>query len=129
MIVALDLIVKLADPATTLITGHGTNVRKPELLPHRAMILDIQAKVKALVDRGKSLQEVLAANLTAPYDATTNGDTPTTASTQVTVPQVAGTYLFKLTANDSSLSTSATMTLTVNPVVVTVPIVKLLLLT
>jgi len=44
--------------------------------------------------------------------------TPTAASTQVTVPQVAGTYLFKLTANDSSLSTSATMTLTVNPVVV-----------
>jgi len=44
--------------------------------------------------------------------------TPTTASTQVTVPQVAGTYVFKLTANDSSLSTSATMTLTVNPVVV-----------
>jgi len=43
--------------------------------------------------------------------------TPTTASTQVTVPQVAGTYVFKLTANDSSLSTSATMTLTVNPVV------------
>jgi len=44
--------------------------------------------------------------------------TPTTASTQVTVPQVAGTYIFKLTANDSALSTSATMTLTVNPVVV-----------
>jgi hypothetical protein len=45
-------------------------------LPYRAMILDIQARVKGLVDRGASLQDVLAANLTAPYDATTKGDSP-----------------------------------------------------
>jgi hypothetical protein len=31
--------------------------------------------VKTLRDQGKSLQEVLAANLTAPYDKTTLGDT------------------------------------------------------
>jgi cyclase len=76
MIVALDLIEKLADPNTTLVAGHGTNIKKPELLPYRAMILDIQARVKGLVDRGASLQDVLAANLTAPYDATTKGDSP-----------------------------------------------------
>ena len=32
-------------------------------------------KVQKLRDEGKSLDEVLAANLTAPYDATTLGDT------------------------------------------------------
>jgi hypothetical protein len=31
-------------------------------------------KVQKLRDEGKSLDEVLAANLTAPYDATTLGD-------------------------------------------------------
>ena len=51
-------------------------IKKPELLPYRAMIVDIRAKTKQLVEQGKSLQEVLAANLTAPYDATTKGDTP-----------------------------------------------------
>ena len=51
-------------------------VKKAELLPYRAMIVDIMAKTKALVDQGKSLEQVLAANLTAPYDATTKGDTP-----------------------------------------------------
>ena len=76
MIVAIDLITKLAGPDTTLITGHGTMISKPELQPYRAMILDIRAKTKPLVDQGKSLDEVLAANLTAPYDATTKGDTP-----------------------------------------------------
>jgi hypothetical protein len=40
------------------------------------MILDVMARAKALVDQGKTLEEVLAANLTAPYDATTKGDTP-----------------------------------------------------
>jgi hypothetical protein len=39
------------------------------------MLVDILAKVQMLRDQGRSLQEVLAANLTAPYDATTLGDT------------------------------------------------------
>ena len=39
------------------------------------MLVDIMAKVKALRDQGRSLKDVLAANLTAPYDATTEGDT------------------------------------------------------
>jgi cyclase len=76
MITAIDMIVETAGPDTTLITGHGTMVKKAELLPYRAMLVDILAKTKNLVDQGKSLDEVLAANLTAPYDATTKGDTP-----------------------------------------------------
>jgi hypothetical protein len=39
------------------------------------MIVDILAKVQGLRDQGKSLEEVLAANLTAPYDATTEAET------------------------------------------------------
>jgi hypothetical protein len=39
------------------------------------MLVDIMAKVKALREQGKSLKDVLAANLTAPYDKTTLGDT------------------------------------------------------
>ena len=75
MLDAADLIAKLAGPNTTLIPGHGTLIKKQDLLPYRAMIVDIMAKVKALRDRGTSLKEVLAANLTAPYDAATLGDT------------------------------------------------------
>jgi cyclase len=75
MIEAVDLIRKLAGPDTTLIPGHGTLVKKDDLLGYRAMLVDILAKVQKLRDQGKSLDEVLAANLTAPYDATTLGDT------------------------------------------------------
>jgi glyoxylase-like metal-dependent hydrolase (beta-lactamase superfamily II) len=75
MIEAIDLIEKIAEPDTTLIPGHGTLVTKKDLLGYRAMLVDILAKVQKLRDQGKSLDDVLAANLTAPYDATTLGDT------------------------------------------------------
>jgi glyoxylase-like metal-dependent hydrolase (beta-lactamase superfamily II) len=75
MIEAVDLIPKLAGPDTTLVPGHGTLVRKKDLLAYRAMLVDILGKVQKLRDEGKSLEEVLAANLTAPYDETTLGDT------------------------------------------------------
>jgi glyoxylase-like metal-dependent hydrolase (beta-lactamase superfamily II) len=75
MIDAVDLIEKISGPDTTLVPGHGTLVRKNDLLGYRAMLVDILGKVQKLRDEGKSLDEVLAANLTAPYDATTLGDT------------------------------------------------------
>jgi glyoxylase-like metal-dependent hydrolase (beta-lactamase superfamily II) len=75
MLDAVDLIGKLANTDTILIPGHGTLIKKNDLLGYRAMIVDILAKVKKLRDQGKSLEEVLAANLTAPYDATTEGET------------------------------------------------------
>jgi cyclase len=75
MVEAADLIARLAGPNTTLIPGHGTLIKKQDLLPYRAMVLDVMAKVKTMRDQGRSLKEVLAANLTAPYDATVLGDT------------------------------------------------------
>jgi cyclase len=75
MLEAIDLIGKIAGPDTTLIPGHGTLVKKSDLAPYRAMLVDILGKVQKLREEGKSLDEVLAANLTAPYDATTQGDT------------------------------------------------------
>jgi glyoxylase-like metal-dependent hydrolase (beta-lactamase superfamily II) len=75
MLEAIDLFDKLAGADTTLIPGHGTLIKKRDLLAYRAMLVDVMAKVKALREQGKSLKEVLAANLTAPYDNTTQGDT------------------------------------------------------
>jgi cyclase len=75
MIEAVDLIERLTDDRTTLVPGHGTLVHKRDLLGYRAMLVDVMTKVSNLRRQGKSLDEVLAANLTAPYDATTLGDT------------------------------------------------------
>ncbi len=70
---ALDAVTKLAGPKTTLVPGHGTIIHAADIAPYRDMILDIQAKVLQMVKDGKSLQEVLAAKLTSPYDAKVPG--------------------------------------------------------
>ena len=75
MLDAVDLIEKVAGAETTLVPGHGTLIKKKDLLPYRAMLVDVLGKVKTLRDQGKSLKEVLTANLTAPYDKTVLGDT------------------------------------------------------
>jgi cyclase len=84
MLDAIDLIEKIAGPDTTLIPGHGTLIKKNDLRGYRAMLVDIMAKVKTLRDQGRSLKDVLAANLTAPYDKTTQGDTPESSNRFIT---------------------------------------------
>jgi glyoxylase-like metal-dependent hydrolase (beta-lactamase superfamily II) len=74
MLQAIDLIEKLSDDNTILVPGHGTLIYKRDMLPYRKMLVEILAKVKALRDQGKSLKDVLAMNLTQPYDAVTLGD-------------------------------------------------------
>jgi len=70
---ALDATMKLAGPNTKLIPGHGDNINRTDIVPYRDMILDIQAKVQRMIREGKSEQEVVAAKLTAPYDAKVPG--------------------------------------------------------
>jgi cyclase len=75
MLEAVDLLEKLANDQTILVPGHGTLVHKKDLLGYRAMLVDLIAKVGKLRSSGKSLKDVEAANITAPYDASTLGDT------------------------------------------------------
>jgi cyclase len=43
------------------------------------MILAVQQKVQQMISQGKTLQDVLAAKVTAPYDAKMAGGTQTSA--------------------------------------------------
>jgi glyoxylase-like metal-dependent hydrolase (beta-lactamase superfamily II) len=70
---ALDATMKLAGPNTKLIPGHGTMIHREDIVPYRDMILGVQAKVQQMIGQGKSEQEVLAAKVTAPYDAKVPG--------------------------------------------------------
>ena len=70
---ALELTMKVAGPNTKLIPGHGTFINRTDIIPYRDMILAVQAKVRELIAQGKSVEEVLAAKVTAPYDAKVPG--------------------------------------------------------
>ncbi len=69
----LELTMKIAGPATKLIPGHGTYINRTDIVPYRNMILDVQTSVQRLIAQGKTLQEVLAAKVTAPYDSKVPG--------------------------------------------------------
>ena len=70
---ALELTMKVAGPNTKLIPGHGTFINRTDIVPYRDMILAVQARVKQLIAEGKTEQEVLAAKVTAPFDAKVPG--------------------------------------------------------
>ena len=69
----LELTMKIAGPGTRLIPGHGTSINKTDIIPYRDMMLAVQSKVQQLIAQGKTLQDVLAAKVTAPYDAKVPG--------------------------------------------------------
>ena len=69
----LELTMKIAGPNTRLIPGHGTYINRTDIVPYRDMMLAVQARVQQLIAQGKTLQETLAAKVTAPYDAKVPG--------------------------------------------------------
>lgn len=75
MLEALDLTMKVAGPDTKLVPGHGTIIKRDDIVPYRDRLSAIAAKVQELVAQGKTLDEVQAAKVTAPYDAKLAGST------------------------------------------------------
>jgi cyclase len=73
MLEALDATMKIARPDTRLVPGHGTIIKKADLIPYRDMIFAIQGKVQQMIAQGKTQQDVLAAHVTSPYDSTVPG--------------------------------------------------------
>jgi cyclase len=70
---ALDALYNLANPDTKLVPGHGTIISREDLKPYRDMILAVQTKVQQMIVDGRTQQEVLAAKVTAPFDAKVSG--------------------------------------------------------
>lgn len=69
-IAALDLAISMAGPNTKVIPGHGLEiVGRAEMEEFRDMILDVRDQVYAMIRAGNHLDEVMAANVTAQYDA------------------------------------------------------------
>ena len=75
MLDAIDLFNTLADDKTILIPGHGTLIHKKDMAGYRKMLVEMLAKVHTLRAQGKSLKDILAMDLTKPYDNITLGDT------------------------------------------------------
>src|SRR5580658_6822912 len=69
MIEGLGVTIGMAGPKTKIIPGHGATVDRAAVTVHRDMILVVRDKIAALVQQGKTVEEVLAAKPTSDYDA------------------------------------------------------------
>jgi len=69
-IAALDRAIDMADADTKVIPGHGLAVvGREEMIEFRDMIVDVRNQVQAMIVDGMKLDAVMAANVTAKYDA------------------------------------------------------------
>jgi glyoxylase-like metal-dependent hydrolase (beta-lactamase superfamily II) len=66
---ALDAVLKLAGPHTRIVPGHGVIVGVSAVAAQRDLILRVKARVAELIREGKTLDQVVAAKPTRPYDA------------------------------------------------------------
>jgi cyclase len=69
MLEGLALTIGMAGPNTKIIPGHGTTVDRMAVMTHRDMIVTIRDRIAALIQQGKSEQEVIAARPAAEFDA------------------------------------------------------------
>lgn len=65
---SLDAVIRMIDDQTKVIPGHGPMSNKAELVAYRAMMGDAVARVKALKDEGKTLEETIAAQPLAGFN-------------------------------------------------------------
>ncbi len=67
---ALQMAIDIAGPNTKIIPGHGLAVvGRDAVIEFRDMTVAIRDRVRGLIAEGRSLQEVVAARVTAGYDA------------------------------------------------------------
>jgi glyoxylase-like metal-dependent hydrolase (beta-lactamase superfamily II) len=70
MIAALDKGISLANQDTRIIPGHGDLANVDDMRSHRDMLVTARDLVQALINEGKTLDEVIAAKPTAEWDDT-----------------------------------------------------------
>jgi glyoxylase-like metal-dependent hydrolase (beta-lactamase superfamily II) len=62
----------LAGPNTKIIPGHGPITDRAAVIAQRDLVLAVRDRVRDLIKQGKTQQDVLAAHVTAEWDAKLN---------------------------------------------------------
>jgi cyclase len=69
LVAALETVLARADALTLIVPGHGPVSTRADLAAYRDMLVAVGSRIRELTEQGRSLDEVLAAAPTAPYDA------------------------------------------------------------
>lgn len=72
MIAAADELLAMTDADTKIIPGHGPLASRDDLRGYRDMLATVRDGVRAMIEEGRTLEEIKAAGLTADFDARYN---------------------------------------------------------
>ena len=70
LLAAFDQTLKLAGPGTKIIPGHGPITDRNGVAAQRDLVMKVSEKIRPLVKKGRSVEEVIASKPTAAFDAT-----------------------------------------------------------
>jgi len=68
LLAAVDRVLALAGPDAKIIPGHGPLADRKDLVRFREVVGTVRDRIRAAIDAGRSLEEVLAAGLTDEFD-------------------------------------------------------------
>ena len=68
MVASIETVLSRADAGTAVVPGHGPVSDRAELAAYRDMLVAVGSRVRELIEQGRGVDEVLAAQPTAPYD-------------------------------------------------------------
>ena len=68
IIAAVDLIIPMLNEQTRIIPGHGPVGSLADLRAYRAMLATVSARMRSLIEAGKTRDEVIALKPTAEFD-------------------------------------------------------------
>jgi cyclase len=69
IIAATEAVIARSDASTKIIPGHGPLANRSDIQRYHDMVVKVRSNVKALMDQGKSEDDVVAAKPTAEFDA------------------------------------------------------------
>jgi len=69
LLAAFEQTIQLAGPATKIIPGHGPNTDRKGVAAQRDLVLAVAAKIRPMVEKGNTVEEVIASKPTAEFDA------------------------------------------------------------
>ncbi len=72
-LVAVERVLPLMNEKTRVIPGHGPLSDRAQLIAYRDMIATVRDRVRAAIDAGQTLEQVLAARPTREFDAKWGG--------------------------------------------------------
>lgn len=73
LIGTLDQVLSMSNEGTRIVPAHGAVVHRAELQKYREMLATVQERIKALVESGVTVDEVMAAGATRDFDAEWGG--------------------------------------------------------